>query len=646
MSPQHSTPTAGRSFQDAPVVLAGNWEPLIFRRRVGGGSTDVAELYRREHTETLVRRLKENGVNLLITHYFKGFGLKAEAGDIRQARKLIRLCHRHGIRVGGYIGDTMILETLLAEEPKAASWHQVGPDGTAIHYGGTQTFRFKWCRTNPAFMIYMKKLLAQAIADGLDLIHFDNYLEKPEPFSCHCRWCVAAFRRFLRTSLSAAERLERLGFADVSRVVPPEFTAPLYVRWGADEIVNPLLQEWVKFRCHILADRYRALADFCRTLNPAVAIECNPSGIWGENTAYMRGVDHAALLPSGEFFWDESPNPYGLLENGALCTHLRTMKMAEPLGNRVFYYSSLSELALAEGLAFNRGCLGMIGFLAGDRLTADIDQGPAYARWLRARPELFCGTRSVARVAVYRSFAALAWNSVQPHLQAILAEQTLLEHHIPFDIITRLEELPYDTLILPGTECISREEITILQMFVAQGGHLILTGAAGQYDGWRRRWAQDPLADFAAGDGSVTRVAALELPAAAPALTERAVWDDYFRVIDGRYWLLPRNAPVLLEALAQPRRELRPYEVGAPRTTLVEPRRAADGALLLHIIHCDPASRAAELTFSLSATPPARRICWATPARQEEQALRVQARGGRQRFALVTNSTYALVIVR
>jgi len=633
------------SWKDGPIAMTGNWEPLIFWRRLGGGRADVAQRYHKEHTEVLVRRLKEWGVNLYITHYHKGFGLKAEAEDIANARKLIRLCHRHGIKVGGYIGDTMVLETFLAEEPDAGSWHQVGPDGTEIHYGGTQTFRFRWCRTNPAYLAYMKKILTQGLHDGLDLIHFDNFVDKPEPFSCHCRWCTEEFRTFLLSTLTEQERKERFGFSDVSRVVPPVFSTPLYVEWNLDTIVNPLLQEWVNFRCHILADRYRQLAEFSRTINPDVSIECNPSGIWGENTAYMRGVHHAALLPSGEFFWDESPNPYGLLENGALCTHLRTMKMGEPLGNRVFYYSALTEHALAEGLAFNRGCLGMVAGVEEDTPTGNAARCRAYTRLVSEYPDLFCRTKSMARVAVYRNYSSFAWNSVEPQLQAIFAEQTFLENHIPFDIISRLDNLSYRAIILPGTECITRKEVARLKAFVARGGCLILTGSAGKYDGWRRELPRNPFAEIRSGKGRVVLLPALETPSSAPPLDKRVVWDSYYRVIDARYWLLPRNADQLLRALKNAGVNAAPCSVKAPRMTAVEPRMAEDGTLVLHVLHYDAKTLKEKIGFSCETSQTVAGVSLLSPGKKEK-AVPFMMHGKTIVFSVVTDGVYGLARVK
>jgi hypothetical protein len=61
------------------------WEPLDHYRRVGGNvaAVDTAapwvqKWYDRLHSEELVAKMAGLGVNLAITHYFKGFGLKHE----------------------------------------------------------------------------------------------------------------------------------------------------------------------------------------------------------------------------------------------------------------------------------------------------------------------------------------------------------------------------------------------------------------------------------------------------------------------------------------------------------------------------------------------------------------------------------------
>ena len=39
---------------------------------------------------------------MAVLHFYKGFGLEAEAEHLAYARKLADLCRKHGIRVGVY----------------------------------------------------------------------------------------------------------------------------------------------------------------------------------------------------------------------------------------------------------------------------------------------------------------------------------------------------------------------------------------------------------------------------------------------------------------------------------------------------------------------------------------------------------------
>jgi len=581
-----------------PIIIAGNWEPLIYRRRCNALGTDGADSYEREHSPELVERLAEEGVNLLVTHYFKGFGLEGEREDIEYAHKLIRLCHEKGIKVGGYIGDTFIFETMLLEEPDARDWVQVREDGSLITYG-SHTYRWKWCRNNPAFFKYMQRVLKLGIENGLDLIHFDNFLNKPEPFNCRCIHCENAFRSFLRNKYSAEQLKERFGFSNIGAIKPPVFSEPLYTAYGADIVRDPLFQEWIDFKCRALADSYSALSEYCRSLNPELAIECNPTGIWGENAANMRCVDHSRLLPHGHFFWDESPNPYGLQPNGALPTSIRSMKMGEALGNRIFHYcfhgsEETSQIRMGESLAYNGGCLGMVSFLQGDTIPAAAQCKP-FVDFLYKHPELFVNTRSIAQVGVYRNFASLAYNAWEPHLQAILAEQILLQNHIPFDLLFELNELP-PVVLVPGMECLSAEELAILSNHAETRGTVIFIGKAGYFDEWRRKRPSAPAEKL---NDQFKLLPELELPDSAPKKDDRQVWDDFYKVVDGRFWVLPKNAEVLIDALEDA--GINRLSVDAPPTTFIEPRMLAeDDKLIIHVVNYDTSKLGGKISINIS----------------------------------------------
>ena len=99
-----------------PLIIVGNWDSMpIFRRRVGGAasgrrrSTSASTPRRRSEAEGL-------GVTMGVIHFYKGYGLEAEAPQIDEARKLAELLPANtGCRVGVYVGSTIAYETFLAE---------------------------------------------------------------------------------------------------------------------------------------------------------------------------------------------------------------------------------------------------------------------------------------------------------------------------------------------------------------------------------------------------------------------------------------------------------------------------------------------------------------------------------------------------
>lgn len=54
-------------------------------------SVDFAKEYALQHREEAVRKLQDPGVTMAIIHFYKGFGLKAEAAQMQASRKLAAL---------------------------------------------------------------------------------------------------------------------------------------------------------------------------------------------------------------------------------------------------------------------------------------------------------------------------------------------------------------------------------------------------------------------------------------------------------------------------------------------------------------------------------------------------------------------------
>ena len=106
------------------IVMAGSWEPLVFRvRRDGAGYTPTPEqiaAYHREHGPEMVAKLKSLGVNFVMMHCYKGAGLVAEKESMADAVRFSKLCHDAGMRVGVYnFSGAFLWEPLFKENPQA-----------------------------------------------------------------------------------------------------------------------------------------------------------------------------------------------------------------------------------------------------------------------------------------------------------------------------------------------------------------------------------------------------------------------------------------------------------------------------------------------------------------------------------------------
>lgn len=205
-------------------MLGSNTIAPSFIRRRGSEETDYAEKWRADLCDETVRTLLSQGVNLTIIGFYKGSGLKAEEPEIEIARQFVESAHRRGLRVGGYVGGSLLYGTLEAEEPASKDWKQIDEFGDPVYYTPTQTFRYMACRNNPDYMAYMKKVLQVEVQQlHLDLIHFDQLMWWTAPGSCHCSYWRRQFKEFLESRYPAQRALLRFGFENVELLDIPPF---------------------------------------------------------------------------------------------------------------------------------------------------------------------------------------------------------------------------------------------------------------------------------------------------------------------------------------------------------------------------------------------------------------------------------------
>ena len=339
------------------IDAGGSHEPYTFVVRRGGQRLDARKDYEDAQSEELIRRLKEQGVEVFHTHLYKGAGMAHERAEMEDARRVAAIAHRHGLKVDSYLQwNTMIYEPFFVEEPRAQDWIQRDAAGQPIMltYGYQQSYRYRPCFSNQEYLDYLKKIVRFAVEEvKTDFIHFDNFDLNAEPESCHCEWCVRGFREFLRKKYTAGQRKERFGFENTDYVNPP--------RWNRSNppermeiIFDPGIQEWIDYRCQSMTDALGQMATLIKSLNPEVAVEVNPHGITGGNRAWQAGLDHARFLKYTEVFWTEERNLPAVHPDGRIISTIRSYKLARAFNNILFTYTLPDQAAMAECLAFNQ----------------------------------------------------------------------------------------------------------------------------------------------------------------------------------------------------------------------------------------------------------------------------------------------------
>ena len=170
--------------KDGFVDAGATHESWIFQIRRGGEGFNLwqKEAYDNQMSEEYIKSLSESGVTVYHVSFYKGFGFKAEKENMDNVAKAAAIAHKYGMKVDTYIQwNTMAYETFFSEVPEAKKdiWYQIDVNGKPIMltYGYQQSFRYRPCFNNDAYMNYYKEKIIRYAVEVVktDFIHFDNF---------------------------------------------------------------------------------------------------------------------------------------------------------------------------------------------------------------------------------------------------------------------------------------------------------------------------------------------------------------------------------------------------------------------------------------------------------------------------------------
>lgn len=499
------------------------WEPWEHHRRAGGttGAVDgdshwLHAWYDRLHSEDLVRQMADAGVNLAVTHFFKGFGLQHERGEQQRTAALVKLAHKHGIRVLGYCQFRSIYyETFLLEEPSARDWVQRDPNGRPVPWNAKQYFRWCPCINSREFRAYIKRAVRIGLEEtGLDGFNFDNCIST----ACYCPRCQKAFREWMIARYPQPRELFGLGtLAGVEQ--PPALSSTA-------RIEEPLTRAWIRWRCECLEDFVGDITGYARSLRPEVILMANPGypgsagapgrrSMWTVSVGRQLNLMIAENSATPEIVGDTIISQIRAYRHGiALGYRPASTTWAGGVGREATSDASLAlphephvvKLQVAEAAA-NRGVPGAnwlarpLGGGAGMRIDLPElrEAFRQYLHFVRRHEPLWLSAAPVNDVAVLRTFPSEALDAQNAWDRAASAEEVLIRGGFAWgalfgDQLDRLADSA--VLVVAGQTHLSADACRAIKSAAAAGRGVVVLGDVARWDENGQPYDQNPLADL------------------------------------------------------------------------------------------------------------------------------------------------------
>lgn len=279
------------------------------------------EWMKRLRSEECIKKIADDGVNVIYTNFFKGFGLEYEKPEIEKTKELVKIAHKYGIKVLGYCQlNSIYYETFLSEDPDAFQMAAKKPDGSPKPWTITY-YRWSTCYNSEKFINYIKSVVDYGLDNvGLDGFHFDNsYI--PE---CCCENCKKDFRSYLKRTVSDPKNV--MGIDSFDYVEIPYFEEKPIMNF------DPLYFYWLKYRHEKCAEVHNIIFKYVKEKS------CNKALIL-HNPAFPRESIFVYNPEKNGGYCDfvMAENHDNLInKNGEIRTQILAYKLAERFGYKVF----------------------------------------------------------------------------------------------------------------------------------------------------------------------------------------------------------------------------------------------------------------------------------------------------------------------
>ena len=673
--------------------MVGNWEPMFHRIRGGYGFTNEKDRYDQEHSEEMVRQLADEGINFVMMHYYKGMGFEREKPDMEDTRRFIEICHKHDILVGTYTQwGTFWNETFPDEHPNAMDYAQQNQFGQPSMYSEIyfSYHRTRVCGSSEEFRNFLLEVVRYSVETiGTDMVYFDNLGQNP----CYCERCKKAFPEFIaRRYPTEADRNARFGFSNLDRIQIPYGTywRPIHC---LDTISDPLVQDWIEFRCQQLHDGLAEVKEMLGTLSRNVPLAINPPILYGDNAPLAYGTDWFRIMDVTRMTYSEDGSVTGTYNGDRLITQHRAYKMARAGNNSVLRFHTpwvfVEEIepeviALTEAAIFNDGNLATVksyGSIATPLRPMQRD----YIKYFHNHAGDYAGVEQISEVAVYKNFQSLAWSWFNVWPQVTIIEQLLIQSGTQFSYVFNddLDDLSkYKTLVVPEMQCLTQSQAEKMASFVERGGGLLATGQSGACDLSYRRYEMNLLAGAMGRQiGNLSATAFVAVGAGAGGdlkpesenldrLSQRWEWGAgrvcwipkavmarpldppepnqiHTMIHTNNFWVLPKNWQEILDGLDWAMGNGRWIPMKTPSTVVPQVSRSADNErLLLHLINYDPNKKIEGLTLNVaSELVGSLKALWRTPETPEPVDLKSSGSDSAVRFDLPPWNLHCTIIL-